>query len=109
MKTKRVKTDVLKYATDITIIVSNYENNNNIYIGIYNNGEDELYNDITVNIMPLSGDFGYVLSTDLETLQFIEEQHIGNSTGIEITQGFNTYTLYQFNIDDSFTETEMEL
>ena len=108
MKTKRVKTNVLEYASNVTIIVSNYENNNNIYIGIYNNDEDELYNDITANIMPLSGDYGYILSTDLETLQFIEEQNIGNSTGIEITQGFNTYILYQFNIDDSFTETYME-
>lgn len=108
MKTKKVMTNVLEYASNVTIIVSNYENNNNIYIGIYNNDEDELYNDITVNIMPLSGYCGYVLSTDPEILQFIEEQHIGNSTGIEITQGFNTYTLYQFNIDDSFTETKME-
>lgn len=109
MKTKRVITNVLEYANDVSILVSNYESNNNLYIGIYNNNDDELYNDITVNIMPLSGFFGYVLATDPEMLQFIEEQHIGNSTGIEITQGFNTYTLYQFNIDDSFTETEMEL
>lgn len=103
MKTKRVVTDVLEYATDVTILVSNYESNNNLYIGIYNNNDDELYNDITVNIMPLSGFFGYVLATDPEILQFIEEQQIGYSTWIEIAQNRNKYILYQFNIDDSFT------
>ena len=104
MKTKTVRTSVLKYAKKITIMVSNYSSNNNLYIGLYDNNADEDYMDITTNIMPLSGHFGYVNASNAEILQFVNEQQLGQSTGIEISQGFNTYILYQFNIDDSFTE-----
>ena len=104
MKTKTVSTSVLEYANNITILVSNYENNNNLYIGLYDNNNDEFYTDITTNIMPLSGLFGYVNKSNVEIVKFIDEQGFGLSTGIEITQAFNTYVLYQFSIDDSFTE-----
>lgn len=104
MKTKTVRTSVLEYAEKITICIGHYNKYNNLYIGLYDNNNDELYTDITTNIMPLSGLFGYVNKSNAEIVKFIEEQHIGLSTGIEITQGFNTYILYQFTIDDSFTE-----
>ena len=87
----------------VQLEISNYMNNNGLYIGLNAvSGEyTESYGDITVNLDGKAPDYcGYVDINNMPELEkFIEENELGEFTGLTKRSGFCEFPLYMFNPD----------
>lgn len=87
----------------VQLEISNYMNNNGLYIGLNAvSGEyPESYGDITVNLNGKAPDYcGYVDIKNMPELEkFIEENELGEFTGLTKRSGFGEFSLYMFNPD----------
>lgn len=87
----------------VQLEISNYMNNNGLYIGLNAVGGEytESYGDITVNIDGKAPDYcGYVDINNMPELEkFIEENDLGEFTGLTKRSGFCEFPLYMFNPD----------
>ena len=87
----------------VQLEISNYMNNNGLYIGLNAvSGEyPESYGDITVNLDGKAPDYcGYVDINNMPELEkFIEENELGEFTGLTKRSGFCEFPLYMFNPD----------
>ncbi len=87
----------------VQLEISNYRNNNGLYIGLNAVGGEytESYGDITVNLDGKAPDYcGYVDINNMPELEkFIEENELGEFTGLTKRSGFCEFPLYMFNPD----------
>lgn len=87
----------------VQLEISNYMNNNGLYIGLNAVGGEytESYGDITVNLDGKAPDYcGYVDINNMPELEkFIEENELGEFTGLTKRSGFCEFPLYMFNPD----------
>ena len=84
----------------VQLEISNYLKNGGMYIGIMAVSEHtEPYGDMTVNQDSKAPDYcGYVDTNNMpELAQFIEENKIGEFTGLTKRSGFCEYPLYLFD------------
>lgn len=88
---------------DVSLEISRYLNNGCIYIGLVTNEEGfpEPYGDLTVNLEGRVPDYcGYVDLNNMPELEkFMEENDLGEFTGLTKRSGFCEYPLYMFNVD----------
>lgn len=89
-----------KVIEQAAFIITDYYENGALYIGLYafdENGNMDYYDDISTYIMPvLPGQFYVETGSEIE--QFVKEQNnIFFPCDITVKQGFNRYSLYQFN------------
>lgn len=86
----------------VTLEISSYLNNGNLYIGLVDVSEEypEPYGDVTVNIGHAPSYCGYLdLNNMPELEEFIKKNDLGEFTGIMQRSGFCEYPLYLFNVD----------
>lgn len=87
----------------VQLEISQYMNNGCLYIGLvsYEDGYPEPYGDLTVNLTGKAPDYcGYVDLNNMPELEkFIEENDLGEFTGLTQRSGFCEYPLYLFNVD----------
>lgn len=87
----------------VSIEISSYLNNGNMYIGLsmMEDGYPEPYGDVTVNLGVEVPDFcGYVDTNNMPELEkFLVDNDIGEFTGFMERSGFCMYPLYMFNVD----------
>lgn len=93
-----------QYGGEIKVFleINTYLNNGCMYIGLVEQGEyPEPYGDLTVNLSGKVPDYcGYVdLNNMPELEQFIEENKLGEFTGLVKRSGFCEYPLYLFDAD----------
>lgn len=93
-----------RYGGEIKVFleINTYLNNGCMYIGLVEQGEHpEPYGDLTVNLSGKVPDYcGYVdLNNMPELEQFIEENKLGEFTGLVKRSGFCEYPLYLFDAD----------
>lgn len=87
---------------DVSLEINTYLNNGCLYIGLVEQGEyPEPYGDLTVNLAGKAPDYcGYVDLNNMPELEkFIEENDLGEFTGLTQRSGFCEYPLYLFNVD----------
>lgn len=88
---------------EVSLEISRYLNNGCIYIGLVTNEEGfpEPYGDLTVNLEGRVPDYcGYVDINNMPELErFMEENDLGEFTGLTKRSGFCKYPLYLFNVD----------
>lgn len=88
---------------EVQLEINNYMNNNGLYLGLMGREDDyfEPYGDISVNLGTKAPDYcAYVdLNNMPELEQFIEENDLGEFTGLTQRSGFCEYPLYMFNVD----------
>lgn len=87
---------------NVELSMSQYTDNGNIYLELVNTeGEyPEPYGNITVNLVEVPKYCGYVDTNNmLEMEKFLEENDLGDFTGITLKSGFCEYPLYVFNVD----------
>ena len=87
----------------VQLEISNYRNNNGLYIGLNTvDGEyTESYGDITVNLDGKAPNYcAYVDINNMPELEkFIEDNDLGEFTGLAKRSGFCEFPLYMFNPD----------
>lgn len=87
----------------VQLEINNYMNNNGLYLGLMGKEDDyfEPYGDISVNLGVKAPDYcAYVdLNNMPELVKFIEENDLGEFTGLTQRSGFCEYPLYMFNVD----------
>lgn len=87
----------------VQLEINNYQNNNGLYIGLNIVGGEysESYGDITVNLDGKAPDYcAYVDMNNMPELEkFIEENDLGEFTGLRKRSGFCEFPLYMFNPD----------
>lgn len=87
----------------VQLEINQYMNNGCLYIGLvsYEDGYPEPYGDLTVNLTGKAPDYcGYVDLNNMPELEkFIEENDLGEFTGLTQRSGFCEYPLYLFNVD----------
>lgn len=87
----------------VQLEISNYRNNNGLYIGLNTVGGEyrESYGDITVNLDGKAPDYcAYVDVNNMPELEkFIENNDLGEFTGLTKRSGFCEFPLYMFNPD----------
>jgi len=86
----------------VSLEINTYLNNGCMYIGLVEQGEyPEPYGDLTVNLAGKAPDYcGYVDLNNMPELEkFIEENDLGEFTGLTQRSGFCEYPLYLFNVD----------
>lgn len=87
----------------VQLEINNYMNNNGLYLGLMRKEDDyfEPYGDISVNLGVKAPD--YCACVDLnnmpELVKFIEENDLGEFTGLTQRSGFCEYPLYMFHVD----------
>lgn len=85
----------------VQLEINQYVNNGCMYIGLvsWEDGFPEPYGDITVNLDGKAPDYcGYVDMNNMPELEkFIEEQGLGEFTGLVKQSGYCAYPLYSFN------------
>lgn len=85
----------------VELEISTYQNNDSLYIGLNFAGEEypEWYGDVTVNLGGKVPDYcAYVDINNIPDLErFIEENEMGDFTGLTGRSGFCEYPLYLFN------------
>lgn len=85
----------------VTLEINTYVNNGCLYIGLNEQNEDcpEPYGDMTVNLDGKAPDYcGYVDLNNMPELEkFIEDNKIGEFTGLVKQSGFCQYPLYLFD------------
>ncbi len=88
---------------EVQLEINNYMNNNGLYLGLMGREEDyfEPYGDISVNLGTKAPDYcAYVDLNNMPELEkFIEENDLGEFTGLTQRSGFCEYPLYMFNVD----------
>ncbi len=88
---------------EVQIEINNYMNNNGLYLGLMGREEDDFepYGDISVNLGTKAPDYcAYVDLNNMPELEkFIEENDLGEFTGLTQRSGFCEYPLYMFNVD----------
>ena len=87
----------------VQLEISNYMNNNGLYIGLSAVGGEypESYGDVTVNLDSKAPDYcSYVDTTNMPELKnFIKDHDLGEFTGLSKRSGFCEFPLYMFNPD----------
>ncbi len=86
----------------VSLEINTYMNNGCMYIGLVAQGEyPEPYGDLTVNLEGKVPDYcGYVDLNNMPELEkFIEDNDLGEFTGLTRRSGFCEYPLYMFNVD----------
>ena len=86
----------------VQLEINSYMNNGCLYIGLNTCSEyPEAYGDVTVNLDGKAPDYcGFVDFNNMPELeQFIEENKIGEFTGLTKRSGFCEYPLYLFDAD----------
>jgi len=86
----------------VQLEISSYLNNGAMYIGLITAGEfPEPYGNMTVNLDTKAPDYcGYVDTNNMpELVKLIEENGIGEATGLTRHSGFCEYPLYLFHAD----------
>lgn len=87
----------------VQLEINNYMNNNGLYIGLMGKEGEyfEPYGDVTVNLGVRAPDYcAYVdLNSMPELEKFIENNELGEFTGLAERSGFCEYPLYMFNVD----------
>lgn len=86
----------------VTLEINTYLNNGCMYIGLVEQGEyPEPYGDLTVNLVGKAPDYcGFVDLNNMPELEkFIEENKLGEFTGLTQRSGFCEYPLYLFNAE----------
>ncbi len=86
----------------VSLEINTYLNNGCMYIGLVEQGEyPEPYGDLTVNLEGKAPDYcGYVDLNNMPELEkFIEDNDLGEFTGLTRRSGFCEYPLYMFNVD----------
>ncbi len=84
----------------VQLEINNYLDNNGMYIGIMTSSDyPEPYGDMTVNLDSKAPDYcGYIDTNNMpELAKFIEDNDIGEFTGLTKRSGFCEYPLYLFN------------
>ena len=72
-----------------------------IYIGIIDIDDGELYADLTVWLKPLSQNMACINVNDFnEAEEFIKKFNLGIPTGEYVTSGFCEYPVYKLNMDE---------
>lgn len=88
---------------NVYLEINNYLDNNNMFIHLMarEDGFDEPYGNVTVNLGIKVPDYcAYVDLNNMPELEgFIEENGLGEFTGIVQRSGFCEYPLYMFNVD----------
>lgn len=88
---------------EVQLYINNYMNNNGLYLGLMGREDDyfESYGDISVNLGTKAPDYcAYVDLNNMPELEkFIEENDLGEFTGLTQRSGFCEYPLYMFNVD----------
>ncbi|MFR5740454.1 MAG: DUF4313 domain-containing protein [Coprococcus sp.] len=87
---------------NVELSMSQYTDNGNIYLELVNTeGEyPEPYGNITVNLGGVPKYCGYVDTNNMPEMEkFLEENDLGDFTGITLKSGFCEYPLYVFNVD----------
>ena len=87
---------------EVSLEINTYLNNGCMYIGLIEQGEyPEPYGDMTVNLDGKVPDYcGYVDLNNMPELEkFIEDNDLGEFTGLTRRSGFCEYPLYMFNVD----------
>ena len=98
-----VQTCALPISEKVQLEINNYINNNGLYLGLIRKEDDyfEPYGDISVNLGVKAPD--YCANVDLnnmpELVKFIEENDLGEFTGLTQRSGFCEYPLYMFHVD----------
>lgn len=101
MKTLELKTG-WGNTEQVQLEINSYMNNGCLYIGLNTCSEyPEAYGDITVNLDGKVPDYcGFVDVNNMPELeQFLEENKIGEFTGLKKRSGFCEYPLYLFDAD----------
>lgn len=88
---------------EVQLEINNYMNNKGLYIGLMSRGEDgfEPYGDLTVNLGEKAPDYcAYVDTNNMQNVEkFIEDNDLGEFTGLTQRSGFCEFPLYMFNVD----------
>ena len=88
---------------EVSLKINSYLNNRGLYIGLvtYSDGYPEPYGDLTVNLAHKAPDYcGYVDINDMPELEhFIQENELGEFTGLTQRSGFVEYPLYLFDVE----------
>ena len=82
--------------------ISNYcVPNKNVYIGVIDIDDGDLYADLTVWIEPLPENMVAINVNDWsEAEEFIKKFNLGKSTGKYLTSGYCTYPVYELNMEN---------
>ena len=87
----------------VQLEINNYMNNNGLYLGLKRKEDNnfEPYGDISVNLGVKAPDYcAYVDLDNMPELEkFIEENDLGEFTGLTQRSGFCEYPLYMFHVD----------
>lgn len=87
----------------VQLEINNYLNNNGLYLGLMGKVNDnyEPYGDVSFNLGVKAPDYcAYVdLNNMPELVKFIEENDLGEFTGLTQRSGFCEYPLYMFHVD----------
>ncbi|MBR1744150.1 MAG: DUF4313 domain-containing protein [Lachnospiraceae bacterium] len=88
---------------EVSLEINSYLSNKGLYIGIVSecDGYSEPYGDLTVNLADKAPDYcGYVDVNNMPELeQFIQENELGEFTGLTQRSGFVEYPLYLFDVE----------
>lgn len=88
---------------EVQLEINNYMNNKGLYLELKGREDDcfEPYGDISVNLGTKAPDYcAYVDINNMPELEkFIEENDLGEFTGLTQKSGFCEYPLYMFNVD----------
>lgn len=88
---------------EVQLEINSYMNNKGLYIGLMNRGGDDFepYGDLTVNLSQKAPDYcAYVDTNNMPGVEkFIEENDLGEFTGLTQRRGFCEFPLYMFNVD----------
>ena len=101
---------------DVQLDINNYMNNDGLYIGlncIDEEGDLEPYGDMTTNLSMKAPDYcAYVDINNMPELEkFIEDNELGEFTGLTQRSGYVEYPLYFFNVNAlrKASPSEMEM
>ena len=85
---------------ELNTTTSTYRNNGNLYVGLYSK-EDGPFADLTVNCSKLEDKtWGAVDTNNCPwAIKFIEDNGLGEDTGLIEMSGFCVYPVYRFNMD----------
>ena len=87
----------------VTIDINSYLNNGCLYIGLvsHEEGYTEPFGDLTINLDGKVPDYcAYVDLNNMPELEkFIEENHMGEFSGLVKQSGFSQYPLYMFDAE----------
>lgn len=86
---------------EVYLTVDTYHNNGRIYLGL-KCLDGEHFGDITVNLVssPVHENANYLDVSNLSAVEdFINNNQLGEFTGVYGYSGYNSYPLYEFDID----------